>query len=102
MRVLVVFGAGASSTFVAHRIRRAATARGLDLVVDAFPFASALTGAGHADVVLVGDHVGDVEPLRAAVAAPLFVITDAARQDGDVLLDRALAAAGTPHPERTP
>ncbi|MEY2848336.1 MAG: hypothetical protein RI885_1001 [Actinomycetota bacterium] len=57
MRVLVVCSAGASSTFLVHRMTRLATERGLDLDIRAVP----LDGMGRLspdlDVVLVGNHL---------------------------------------------
>jgi len=103
--VLIVCGAGASSTFVAQRLRRAATARELGMT----PIASSSSAAPDliptVDIVLAGAHLGaEVDVLRAAAAAhgiPVLVLEDAARQDGDELLDTTLAAAAA-HRERTP
>jgi len=100
MRVLIVCGAGASSTFVAQRLRRAAAARELPVT----PLASSASAAPEliptVDVVLVGAHLGDaVAGLRAAAAVrrvPVLVLDDAARQDGDELLEITLAAAAAP------
>ena len=100
MRVLIVCGAGASSTFVAQRMRRAAAARGLDVT----PIASSASAAPDliptTDVVLAGAHLGDaLEALRAAAASaavPVLVLADAAREDGDELLDSTLAAVAAP------
>ena len=57
MRILVVCGAGASSTFVALRLRRAAEAAGLEWDCSAGS-ADAVPNAG-ADLVLVGPHLAD-------------------------------------------
>jgi len=100
MRVLIVCGAGASSTFVAHRLGRAAVARNLDVT----PVASSASAAPDliptVDVVLAGAHLGDaLEALRAAASAvevPFLVLADAAREDGDALLDSTLAAVAAP------
>jgi len=100
MRVLIVCGAGASSTFVAQRLRRAAAARELDLT----PIASSASAAPDliptVDIVLAGAHLGDaLDALRAAAEAshvPVLVLADAAREDGDELLDTTLAAAAAP------
>ncbi|MFJ4037629.1 PTS sugar transporter subunit IIB [Microbacterium sp. NPDC090007] len=87
MKILVVCGAGASSTFVAQRVRHAALEKGLDL--------SASAGAWHAlphdldagDVVLVGPHLAlDVERIRAE-ASPRGVLV--ALLPDDVFTDRS-------------
>jgi len=105
MRVLIVCGAGASSTFVAQRLRRAAAARDLGMT----PIASSASAAPDliptVDIVLAGAHLGaDVDALRAVASShgvPVLVVEDAARQDGDELLDTTLAAVAAPR-ERTP
>jgi PTS system cellobiose-specific IIB component len=70
MRILVICGAGASSTFVAQRLRRAALDQGVDLIAVAGTdqnFAADLTGA---DMVLVGPHLGHaLERIEADAAA---------------------------------
>lgn len=104
MRVLIVCGAGASSTFVAQRLRRAAAARDIGMT----PIASSASAAPDliptVDIVLAGAHLGpELEVLRSLAASgdvPILVLEDGARQDGDVLLDTTLAAA-TAHRERT-
>jgi PTS system cellobiose-specific IIB component len=100
MKVLIVCGAGASSTFVAQRLRRASAARDLELT----PIASSASAAPDlipsADLVLAGAHLGEaVDLLRATASAagvPVLVLDDAARQDGDELLDLTLAAMAAP------
>lgn len=99
MRVIVVCGAGASSTFVAHRIRRRAAERGLD--IEARPtstsqLAAELPGAA---VLLIGSHLtGRLEELRAVAAdasVPVAILTEAAAAgDGSAALDLALSCAG--------
>ncbi|MCS5732589.1 PTS sugar transporter subunit IIB [Herbiconiux daphne] len=57
-RVLIICGAGASSTFLALRLRGVARSRGLDLTVEAgtrFDLDDRLTGT---DLLLVGPHLG--------------------------------------------
>ncbi len=97
MRVLIVCGAGASSTFVAQRLRRAAAARGLDIVPVPSSADAATDLIPDVDVVIAGAHLGErVAVLGAAAAAadvPFVVLRDAAREDGDELLDTTLAAA---------
>ena len=103
MRVLIVCGAGASSTFVAHRLRRAATARDLELTAIVSSASAAPDLIPAVDIVLAGAHLGDavvdLGVAAAAAAVPIVVIDDAARQDGDELLDTTLAAAAA-HRER--
>ncbi|KZX21732.1 PTS sugar transporter subunit IIB [Rathayibacter tanaceti] len=56
-KILIVCGAGASSTFLAHRLRAGAKAHGIDAVF----CSETLTGLEHslpeADVLLVGPHL---------------------------------------------
>ncbi|MDF2561375.1 MAG: hypothetical protein K0R99_2821 [Microbacterium sp.] len=81
MRILVVCGAGASSTFVALRLRSAAASAGLDWDAAAGSETSA-TGSDH-DLVLVGPHLSDrLEAIRRSVEAPVAVLPD------DVFTDR--------------
>lgn len=106
MRVLIVCGAGASSTFVAQRLRRAASSRGVDLTATPTSAAAAPELVSAADVVIAGAHLGDaLEALRLAAdvaSVPLVVLADAAREDGDELLDTALAATAGIDDGRTP
>ena len=76
MRILVVCGAGASSTFVARRLRHAAAAAGLDWDASAGVEGS-VPSAGHdlADLVLVGPHLADrLDALRARTRVPVAVL----------------------------
>lgn len=57
MRILVVCGAGASSTFVAQRVRHAAQAAGRDISAVAGTEQSLPIDLDAADVVLVGPHL---------------------------------------------
>lgn len=59
MRILVVCGAGASSTFVAQRVRLAAHRRGLTYTAVAATEQSLAVDLDLADVVLVGPHLAD-------------------------------------------
>ncbi|BDZ37732.1 PTS sugar transporter subunit IIB [Microbacterium suwonense] len=56
MRILVVCGAGASSTFVAQRLARAAANAGLPWTAEAGTERAALSAVG-VDLVLVGPHL---------------------------------------------
>jgi len=99
MRIIVVCGAGASSTFVALRMRRAADARGLQVDARAAAQAGLPEALEGADVLLVGAHLGDhVEALRelaAAASVPFAVLPAGATAiGGDAALDVALDAVG--------
>ena len=73
MRILVVCGAGASSTFVAQRLRRAASDAGLDW--DASAGTEQTVSTAFADVVLVGPHLSDrLDAIREATRAPVAVL----------------------------
>ncbi|MDF2045829.1 MULTISPECIES: PTS sugar transporter [Microbacterium] len=69
MRILVVCGAGASSTFVAQRVRRAAHERGLDYAASAGTLRSLPIDLDGCDVVLVGPHLaGDLDAIERDAA----------------------------------
>ena len=90
MRILVVCGAGASSTFVAQRLRTAAAAAGLDWEASAGAQDSA--AADDADLVLVGPHLADrFDDARAATARPVVMLP--ADVFGDLDGTRTLALA---------
>ncbi|MDJ0376067.1 hypothetical protein [Cryobacterium sp. PH31-L1] len=106
MKILVVCGAGASSTFVALRLRRSATLRGLTVSVTAITESdllgrlSAATAHSPVDVVLVGPHLAPAFPAIAQQCAeygakgrllPISIFTD---RDGEAALDLALTATG--------
>jgi PTS system cellobiose-specific IIB component len=75
MKILVVCGAGASSTFVAQRLRRAAQARGL--AWDAAAGMEQSIAAIDHDAVLVGPHLADrIDSIRSATDAPVAVLPD--------------------------
>ncbi|HEV7812266.1 MAG TPA: PTS IIB subunit [Leifsonia sp.] len=97
MKILVVCGAGASSTFVALKLRKTASVRGVDVTVEAGS-AEQLDQFAGVDVVLVGAHLADKvgelrERARAAGAtvAVLPAISPAA-MTGDEALDLAVNA----------
>lgn len=100
MKIIVVCGAGASSTFIAQRLQRAARAQGVDDVATA---ASVQTLAAHvpgADLILVGAHVRDaLEEIRSdAAGTRVLVLPDdaAADRDGRRLFAFAHAQDGAP------
>lgn len=69
MRILVVCGAGASSTFVAMRLRHAAAERGIALQSFAGALESLPVDLDSADVLLVGPHLSRSLPAIHAQAA---------------------------------
>lgn len=86
MRILVVCGAGASSTFVAQRLRRAAAQAGLDHDAAAVSRSALAERLDQADLVLIGPHLADaLDGIRtdaAAFGVPVVVLPD------DVFADR--------------
>jgi PTS system cellobiose-specific IIB component len=56
-RILVICGAGASSTFLVHWLRKVASTRGLDLAFQAGSQDDVGSRLGDIDVVLVGSHL---------------------------------------------
>lgn len=93
MRILVVCGAGASSTFVALRLRRAAEAAGL--AWDCTAGTTDGAAVADADLVLVGPHLADrLADIRdtasgAVLALPDDIFTD---RDGERTLALVRAA----------
>ncbi|WP_353826749.1 PTS sugar transporter subunit IIB [Agromyces sp. SYSU T0242] len=99
MRIVVVCGAGASSTFAALRIRRAAEARGVAADVRAAGEQTLPDALEGADALLVGTHLGghlaSLRELADAASVPLAVLPDETRVlDGDAALDLAIALTG--------
>ncbi len=99
MRILVVCGAGASSTFVAQRVRRAAHERGLPYAAVAGTLSSLEVDLDSADVLLIGPHLAGERERIARIAAAHGV--DTIVLPGDVFADLsgertlALVLAGT-------
>ena len=97
-RILVVCGSGASSTFLAHRLRSLAEADGLEIEAVAGSVADVRLDAAGMDVVLLGAHLADRLDLvrRAAAdegATAVLLDADASRPEGArAALDRALVA----------
>jgi len=58
-KVLIVCGAGASSTFLALRLRGVARSRGLDLTVEAGTLSDLDERLAATDVLLVGPHLAE-------------------------------------------
>ncbi len=102
MRILVVCGAGASSTFVAVKLRNAASARGADVSVTAGSISQLDSLAGidlaGVDVVLVGAHLEAAVPglkqraSAAGVGVAVLPPVSPAALDGGLALDLALGA----------
>ncbi|GAA1448397.1 PTS sugar transporter subunit IIB [Leifsonia poae] len=97
MKILVVCGAGASSTFVALKVRKAAGLRGIPVTVVAGSADQLETFTG-VDVVLVGAHLApgssELRERAAAAGAAVAVLpaVSPAALDGDLALDLALDA----------
>lgn len=97
MKIVVVCGAGASSTFVAVKLRNAAAARGVPVTVEAGSV-SQLDALESVDVILVGAHLeASVPALRDRAAASGTAVAvlppiSPAALDGAQALDLALGA----------
>jgi len=107
MRILVVCGAGASSTFVAQRVRHAAHAAGRQLSAVAGTEQSLPIDLDAADVVLVGPHLQHaLERVRREASrrdATVILLPDDVFTDLDgtrtlALVDSALAVPDAPPP----
>jgi cellobiose PTS system EIIB component len=106
--ILVVCGAGASSTFLASRMRRLATARGLDVTARAASALDIDSRLAAASVLLVGPHLEpqfpDLRTRAAAYGVPALLLPESAfGADGAAsALDQALVPLnvtieGAPH-----
>jgi cellobiose PTS system EIIB component len=99
--ILVVCGAGASSTFLASRMRALATERGLNLTARAASNLDLAARLPDARVLLVGPHLesafGDLaaEAAEYAVPAALLPSTAFGPQGATDALDQALALLAT-------
>lgn len=111
MRILVVCGAGASSTFVAQRVRRAAHERGLPFTAFAGTEQSLPIDLDTADVVLVGPHLAtEHERIARSAAAhgvvvvllPDDVFADRTGERTLALVEAALGAPTGEGPVTTP
>lgn len=108
MKIIVVCGAGASSTFVAVRIRRTAADRGVHATVTPRSESTLLAELGDpaiaasysGAVLLLGAHLADrAEALRQAASGygiPTAVMPESvfSAADGNAALDLALEVAG--------
>lgn len=101
-RVLVVCGAGASSTFLAHRMRGLAAEGGHTLTVLAGSESELPASAAGVDVVLIGPHLGsrfdDLSVIIEHEGAVAILLPHNAftRTGGVAALDAALAACRAP------
>ena len=86
-RVLVVCGAGASSTFLAHRIRAAARGRDIDVTVSASSTIGLSERLDDIDVLLVGPHL-------AAQFDELSILAQAQGAASALLPDTVFSAGG--------
>lgn len=96
MRILVVCGAGASSTFVAQRLRRAASGAGLDWETAAGTEQTISTAL--ADLVLVGPHLADrLDAIRDEARVAVAVLPDDVFSDHEGTRTLAIARATLQH-----
>lgn len=101
MKILVVCGAGASSTFVAQRLRRAASEAGLDWDAAA-GMEQSVAGSDH-DLILIGPHLADrLEAIRQAAPAQVAVLPDDVFADRDGTRTLALAQSIVSSARNTP
>jgi PTS system cellobiose-specific IIB component len=104
MKILIVCGAGASSTFVALRMRASITALGLDATVTVGSDADLPGSLAGVDVLLVGAHLGSrfdeiaAQAAALGVAAGLMPASAFTATSGDDALQLAL----TLHSQRRP
>lgn len=95
-RILVVCGAGASSTFLVHWMRREAAQRGLDLAIDAGSTENLPSHLRDTDVVLVGSHLADAfdgiraQASTAGAAAALLPVLAFTQAGAAAAIDIAL------------
>lgn len=99
MRITVMCGAGASSTFVAQRLRGAIATRGLDDTAHAAGLSSYPDCLDSTDVLLIGPHLADrladVRRDAAARGVHVAMLPDDIFGDRDGERAYALAAAAT-------
>ena len=100
--ILVVCGAGASSTFLAHRMRTAARARGFEATVKAVSQSAIDSRMPGVDVLLVGPHLASELSVLTGIAdryeIPAALLPDTIFGAGgeDVALDIAIEALRVP------
>lgn len=100
VRILVVCGAGASSTFLVHWIRRVCASRGIAAEVEAGAVELLETEVLNADVVLVGRplHGGflDIQAMTNAAGVPAVLLPDSRFDEGTAALALDLALGALP------
>jgi PTS system cellobiose-specific IIB component len=105
--ILIVCGAGASSTFLASRVRALAKARGLDLAATAASTLDLDSGLADAGVLLVGPHLqAEFAGLKARAAelqVPAALLPETVFGPTGALeaLDLALTLLSSPQNEGT-
>lgn len=98
MKILVVCGAGASSSFVAQRMRVTGRARGLSLTVLAGAESDLPGSLDTVDVLLIGPHLAprfeslSTQAKQRGVGVALLPSSIFAARDGDLALDLAVDA----------
>lgn len=98
MKILIVCGAGASSAFVAHRLRATGTARGLALTVVAGSESDLPASLDTVDVLLVGPHLAprferiSAQAKKLGVGVALLPDSVFSARDGALALDLAVEA----------
>ena len=98
MKILVVCGAGASSAFVAHRMRVTGKERGLTLTVVAGSESDLPGSLNTVDVLLIGPHLAprfdriSAQAKKLGVGVALLPQTVFAARDGIQALDLAVSA----------
>ncbi|MDF2442763.1 MAG: cellobiose system component [Subtercola sp.] len=106
--ILVVCGAGASSTFLAHRMRTAARARGFEATVKAVSQSAIDSRMPGVDVLLVGPHLAGELSVLTEIAAgydvPAALLPDDVFGVGgeEVALDLAIETLQVADPAFTP
>jgi len=101
MRIHIVCGAGASSTFVALRLRKSAGVRGLSVQVTVGSESDLAAVLPVIDVLLVAPHLESLftriqtQAEAAGVRSRLMPPTVFAARDGEEALDLAVHAVGT-------
>lgn len=98
MKILIVCGAGASSAFVAHRLRTTGKERGLTLTVVAGSESDLPASLDGIDVLLIGPHLAprferiSAHARKKGVGVALMPDSVFAARNGDEGLDLALTA----------
>ena len=95
MNILVVCGGGASSSFIAQNVFKAAKAKGLDIEVDAISETELEDYVEGRDVILIGPHLKYIEESLKGVieeyGVPYEFIseTNYSQMNGEAILEQA-------------